>query len=352
MKKSLSALVASLFASIMPLEAAVPAEFAQEFKIVHECIGFSATSARLENDADKLERYWSALKAIGKRIPSPVDQDSPESWSALDRRLLQMARDYASHPERVVTIEGWYSVYYPQEVPRAIWDPEGKMSDEAWERYKNPGSPRRHALTRVELQDRHLTPEYRLSWEAWLLAPRTTFKKMTMTDRCLNALAVCGSDDSIPALMAFFENYTTALAANPQDSSDHVMYNGYAYDKSKTIFLHINTSLSIAAMINVVGMANSAGLTYGQLDKGYYGLPDLSIDQWNKKLFIWTVSGYFETRPRFVKPDFPLLHHRLGRTYLPAIETLLKKEDLAPWKKELLNQTMEVILKHAPELPK
>lgn len=353
---SLCILVCSLVSLSL---AAPPVEVTQSLQAIHESIQLAAHVPPAErmrsiSDKDLLEspettRYWEALKSLAIEAAKPRSQVWMASLDKLDQEILEIAQDYQSNPKRTQLIADWYGGYGMQVPQRASLE---LINAERMAK----GLPAQEPVSEVEYKNRlraklgrmhvpvvygpieiHVAAEYRLAWEAWLLAPLTTRHKAFLIDNCPAALKQCATDASIPVLLAF---------ARQVDEKTHKPQYLRAINHIAAVWdilIHLRSSESLLASLQVVKLASERNLDVSA--------PSIAAMEAKSKLssnqitFIENVSGYLEK----VIPGLDNLYIEEGRLFLPAINELLSRPDVAEDDKVVLQKTKERILKYTPE---
>ncbi|HWB06497.1 MAG TPA: hypothetical protein VG796_25960 [Verrucomicrobiales bacterium] len=304
MKHILQFLLCSFALLLSAKSADVPEAVTHELQTIRKAISYACTELP---DHSETDRYWASMKELGKlakETPAPA-------WMAaldpLEQRIAALALDHYEHP---ILAETLFKVYprYKEDVPPKI-------------------APRLQ-----ELLDEHVTKEYRGAWEAWILAPGSREKGRMIGAICA-ALGKCGTEDSVRSVMA-------AVEQSPVGDVKGAMPLEFEKYAGKAL-LNLRFAASLEGLLQLVetGVKRSRSPFLGVRDKEFQN-PKTSQKN-AEQSFIVLVSGYEANRGANVSPFI----HREGKLWLPAIETLLKKPELKPEHRTLLEKTKGVIEK-------
>lgn len=345
-----------LTAVLLPLmqtsiHAELPEDVALNFKIIHDSIKTSAIIQHTDNKwmgneltidgtlylkTPEKVGYWQALKSLGQLAGKPQSKIWIATLNELDQEIVKIAVDYQAKPERVKELGGWYG-NHQNYVPKYLLEQErGPMTDEQYLKLANNVMQQR--VRRIEeLKAKHMTPEYRLAWEAWLFAPTYTWHKMLIMNAIPEALMACGTENSIPVLMAFAEELNNkSFCPDRYENCLKAVYR---------VMIHMNTEKSLRAALRLMNIGGERDL---KVD-GYTLVAEAAKSKLeaNRIRYIEDMSGYCE-KTHF---DADNVIHPNGRKYLPVVESLLRSKDLSEADRKVLVEARDKILKYAPPYP-
>jgi hypothetical protein len=285
--------------------AEVPEAPMHELQVIRKSISYAHVELP---DRSESNRFWASMRELGKLAQGTPAPGWITTLTPIEKRIIVLAIDHYNHPALAKTLIEQYG------------------------RYKND-LPQKIVPSFEQLHEEHATKEYQCAWEAWILAPGSTEKALMIGNIC-SAIARCGTADSVPLVMMAVEQKPEGEVPGAKP----LKFEQYA---ARTL-LTFKTEASVVGLLNLMEMNMMPGRAT------FFGVSELNFKDPKtthsklEALFVQMVSGYIPN------PGTGLSHfnHRDGKLWLPAIDEVLKKPDLKPGWRTLLQRTKETIEKY------